>query len=54
MRQYYIHVGSEQIGPLSFDALQLRAITRETMIWYEGLIEWQKAGTLEELESLFK
>ena len=54
MKQYYIYLGTEQIGPLSFDELTGHKITTETMVWFEGLAEWQKANTLEELKPLFK
>ncbi|MEL1243315.1 GYF domain-containing protein [Flavobacterium sp. DGU11] len=54
MKQYYIHIENEQIGPLNFDELKAKNIKRDTMVWYEGLADWQKAGDVEELQSLFK
>lgn len=54
MKQYYIHIGAEQKGPLSFEDLKNQLITSDTMVWYEGMVDWQKANSLEELKPLFK
>ena len=54
MKQYYINVDNKQIGPLSFDELKENKITRETIVWFEGLQDWQKAGDIEELKLVFK
>jgi len=54
MKQYYIYLGTEQVGPLSFDELKEKKILAETMVWHEGLEQWQKANTVEELKTLFR
>ncbi|TRW24712.1 DUF4339 domain-containing protein [Flavobacterium zepuense] len=54
MKQYYIYLDDQQVGPLTTDELQQHKITAETMIWFEGLTDWQKANTIEDLKSLFK
>jgi len=54
MRHYYIHDGSEQKGPFTFDELKGLNISKSTSIWYEGLENWTTAGHLEELKEIFK
>lgn len=51
--KYYLHDGDEQCGPFSLDDLKRKSTTKETPVWREGLNDWAKAGTLDELSSLF-
>ena len=53
MKQYYYLDGQQQFGPLSKEELQGKNITKETLVWYEGLSEWTKAGEVEDLADLF-
>lgn len=50
MKQYYIYINNNQIGPLSLDDLKQQAVSADTLIWYNGLIDWQKATLIEELK----
>ena len=50
---YYYSDGQQQIGPISKDELKLKGITKETLVWREGLSEWTKAGEVEDLADLF-
>lgn len=54
MKQYYIYLDNEQTGPLSFEELKEKNISRETLIWFEGQADWKKAFEIEELTELFK
>lgn len=54
MKQYYIFINEERKGPLSFEELKQENISKETLVWYEGLTEWKKANEVEELKELFK
>ena len=53
MKKYYYSDGKQQIGPLSKEELRSKGISKETLVWYEGLTEWTKAGDVEELVDLF-
>jgi len=53
MRQYFIHDGQNEKGPLDFDSLKTSNIKKDTPIWYEGLDNWTTAGEVEELKKLF-
>ena len=53
MKQYYYSDGQQQIGPISKDELKLKGITKETLVWCEGLSNWIKAGEIEDLADLF-
>ena len=53
MKQYFIHDGQSEKGPLNIEQLKLETLKKETPIWYEGLENWVKAGEVEELKNLF-
>lgn len=53
MKKYYYSDGKQQIGPLSKEEIQSKGIAKDTLVWYEGLTEWTKAGDAEELADLF-
>ena len=53
MKQYYYSDGQQQIGPISKEDLKLKGITKETLVWCEGLSNWSKAGDVEDLADLF-
>lgn len=54
MKKYYIEINGLQSEALSFEELKTKDITKETLIWFEGLTEWSKAGSIDELAELFK
>lgn len=54
MKKYHYTKEGNQFGPISIEELKDEKITKETMVWYEGLDDWVKAGEVEELKSLFK
>jgi hypothetical protein len=53
MRQYFIHDGLNEIGPLTLDELKNRKITPQTQVWFEGMNEWKSANEISELSILF-
>ncbi len=53
MRNYYAHLGDNQEGPFSLDELKFKKISKETLVWYEGLEEWIPASKVEDLKGLF-
>lgn len=53
MKKYYLHNGSEQQGPFDLEDLKTKNITRDTMVWYEGISEWTKASAVSELQAIF-
>ena len=53
MKSYYYFDGQDQFGPISKEELKAKGITKESLVWFEGLTEWQKAGEVEELAELF-
>jgi hypothetical protein len=55
--QYLLSISGEQFGPYDIDELrqmvQLRTLTRETLVWKDGMAQWAPAGTVQELSTLF-
>lgn len=47
--RYYIIVDGHRSGPFSLDELRERKITKHTLVWYDGLFGWTKAGEILEL-----
>lgn len=53
MIKYFYSKGMDNFGPFTIDELKEKGITRETMVWFQGLGEWKKADTVQELNDLF-
>jgi len=53
MKKYYIEINGQQSEALSFDDLRNKHITKDTLIWFEGLADWSKAGSIAELDGFF-
>ncbi len=51
MKKYYIHDGSQEVGPFSVDELLLKGINGDTPIWYDGIQDWTIAGKVQEISS---
>ena len=54
MRKYFYTNRVNNFGPFTLEELSEKNIQRDTLVWYEGLTEWKKAGSLPELSSLFR
>lgn len=53
MAQYYLAVDGQQIGPLEINQLISSGMTRNTMVWTNGMANWTPAGNIPELAHLF-
>ncbi len=53
MSNYFYSENNQQVGPVSMDELKTKNITRDTMVWKEGMENWQKAGEVNELSGIF-
>lgn len=52
IRQYYFLDAQIQKGPFSFDEFKTMNIRKDTLVWFEGLETWVKAGDIEQLQDL--
>lgn len=54
---FFIAVNGQQTGPFEMSALQAKVqsgeLTKESMVWKNGMANWQQAGSVQELSSLF-
>jgi hypothetical protein len=54
---FFVGVGGAQTGPFDMATLAARvrdgSLTRETLVWKQGMAEWTKAEKIAELEGLF-
>lgn len=53
MKKYYLHNGSEKIGPFDKEELKQRGVVKTTPIWVEGRERWTCAENYEDLQDLF-
>lgn len=53
MKKYYLHTGTEQLGPFDIEELKSKNIQKDTPIWYEGLTEWTTAEKIIDLKEVF-
>lgn len=55
--QYYIAVNGQQTGPFGMQQLQQAVqsgqLTPQTFVWKQGMAQWEAAGNVQELSSLF-
>ncbi len=56
--EYYVAVKGKKIGPLELNIIlhniKKGKIKEDTLIWRNGLDDWQKSGTVEELAATFQ
>jgi len=53
MKEYYFSDGDEKFGPFSLEQLKKQNISRESLVWCEGMVDWVPASELKELSLLF-
>lgn len=54
MKLYYVYTKDSREGPFSLDELKNTHITETTMLWTEGMTDWQKASDFPELVPFFE
>lgn len=54
MKKYFYSDGKEKHGPLSLDELKQEDISKQTLIWFEGLDDWTPAGELDEMKPILE
>ncbi len=54
MTQYFYSDGQNQFGPFNINELKDKNISKDTLVWYEGLNDWTKASEISELKTLLK
>ena len=52
MKKYFLHNGTTHEGP--FDIEELKGITGDTPVWFDGLDDWTTADKVAELKDLIK
>lgn len=53
MKKYFFADREKHLGPFSLEELKGKGLSRDTLIWFEGLEHWVKAESISELSSLF-
>ena len=53
MNSYYLHNGTESIGPFDLTELKAKSIVKTTPVWCAGMQDWKHAGDVAELQTLF-
>lgn len=54
MKEYYIAISDKKEGPLSLNDLKTKKLTKDTLVWYDGLEDWVNASEVNELKDLLK
>lgn len=52
MKKFYIQENSLSKGPFDIEELQNHNINKDTMIWFENMEDWKKAGEINELKTI--
>ena len=53
MKKYFIVENNQQDGPFSKDELRMKGISPSTLVWFEGMANWEQASAISELNELF-
>lgn len=54
MKKYFYSDGKEKHGPLTIDELKQKDISKETLIWFEGLGDWKLARDLGDMKPILE
>jgi hypothetical protein len=54
MKEYFFLTGKEQNGPFTIEQLEGKGLNNETLIWAEGMDNWQKLKDIPELVQTLK
>ena len=54
MKKYFYSDGKQKHGPLSFEELINEDISKQTLIWFDGLDDWTLAGELDEMKAILE
>lgn len=54
MKKYFYSDGKQKHGPLSFEELLNEDISKQTLIWFDGLDDWTLAGELDEMKAILE
>lgn len=54
MKAYFYLTGKDQNGPFTIEQLADKGLTNETLIWTEGMENWQKLKDIPELVQTIK
>ncbi len=54
MKKYFYSDGKEKHGPLGLEELKQEDISKETLIWFEGLDDWTPARELDEMKPILE
>ena len=50
--KYYMHTGGQQLGPFEESELPSHGLTASTLVWREGMPDWEAASQVPELSHL--
>jgi membrane protease subunit (stomatin/prohibitin family) len=54
---YHVAINGQQTGPYDLQTLKQQAsqgtLTRDSLVWKQGMAQWSKAGEVDELQSIF-
>jgi GYF domain 2 len=54
VKKYYFVINNQQVGPFSVDLLKPGQISPHTLVWAEGMANWQEASHVSDFKSYFQ
>ncbi len=54
MKEYFFLKNKDQNGPFTIDQLADKGLTNETLIWTDGMVNWEKLKDIPELTQILK
>lgn len=54
MKKYYYTDGQTQFGPFTIEELKEKNLSRDTLIWFQGINDWTPAKDIPALQEIFQ
>ena len=54
MQYYFLNENNQRVGPVDVSSFTAYGVRPETYVWREGLLSWERAGSLPELSGLWR
>lgn len=51
--KYFLVEGGDSTGPFTFEELKAKGVSKDSMVWYEGLSTWTRADEIPALAPIF-
>jgi len=52
LKHYYFAENDQQLGPFTIEELKTKRLKKSTLVWTDGMLDWDKADNVDELKEI--